>query len=241
MMNHIVRCFNIINIQTPHSQNIADLISLIANIVTIIGIVGLLLAYRDYKNRQNEEKKKKLTETIRAVRSVKHQLDVIGKWTGFSGGGYKQKDQASWIKSQANIVGNPFHSVFNIEYSSIINLGVLPAMEYFSNDINEAIAFVEQWVTSFNSNLEGIKRFSYSRTADSNIILHLKLNKAIKVGLTTEEKRFVSKLVEMYTILHFQIIGDETTKTLHFWHKRLKSLLDKLEKETEKTINNLNG
>lgn len=240
-MNHIARCFNIINIQTPHTQNIADLISLIANIVTIIGIGGLLLAYRDYKNRQKEEKQKKLTETIRAVRSVKYQLDVIGKWTGFAGGGYKKKDQKAWIKSQSSIVGNPFHLIYKIEYSSLKDLSVLPAIEFFSDEINEAIAWVKQWVTSFNVMNEDIKKFSYSRNPMKNIILHLKKNGAIKIKPTLEEQQFMTKLLEMYTLLHFEVIGDETTKTLHYWHKRLKSLLDKLEKETLEKISKLNN
>jgi hypothetical protein len=216
-----------------------ELISFFANIVTILGIVGLWIVYIDYKNRKREEKRERLNETLRAIRSVKYQLSVIGRWTNFENGGYSVKDQTEWVKKEIKIRGNPFHAIFKIEYSSLKDLNALPAIAYFTDDINEAIAWVKQWVASFNCFLQDIKDFSYSRNADKNIILHLKLNNAVKVKTDTEEERFMAKLLEMYAILHFEIIGDEKNKKLHYWHKRLRDLLDKLEKSTEQKIKEL--
>lgn len=233
-----------INPQNFHTSfqgewGIADIVSFISNIITIAGVIGLWIAYQQYKNRQIEENRKHLKETLRAIRSVKYQLEVIGNWTGFSNGGYHMKDRLSWIAKERNIRGNPFHSIFEVEYSSLKDLNILPAIEYFSDEINEAIAWMKQWIASFNATIRDIKKFAYSRNAENNVTLHLKLNKAIKSKLTIDEKTFVSKLLEMYTSLHFDIIGDETTGKLHFWHKKLKTLLDNLEKDTQQKLREL--
>jgi hypothetical protein len=225
--------------QSINNLSFSNAISFIANIVTIAGIALLVFAYLDYKNKQKEEKKDKLKEILRAISSVKYQLKVIGDWCNSQKGGYHEKDISDWIKKERNIRGNPFHNIFMIEYSSIKDLTVLPAIEYFNEEISESVARVNQWITSFNSTLNDIKQFSLTRDSDKNIILHLKLNKVLTVKITPEEDRFISKLVEMYAILHFQIIGDQTTETLYFWYKKLVSLLRELEKQTLENLKKL--
>lgn len=212
-------------------------ISIIADIVTISGIIGLIIAYLGYRNKEKDKKNQEVKEKLRVINSVKHQLEVIGHWTGFENGGYHERDRADWMQKEFKIRGNPFHFIFDVQAASLNNINILPAIATLPGEVNEAIAWTNQWITSFSTLLKDIKRFAYSRDPHKNIVLHLKLNNALENNeLTEEEELFAKKLVEMYTILHFQVIGDEEKRALHFWHKRLKCLLEKVEDEIKKDI-----
>jgi hypothetical protein len=216
---------------------LTEIISFIANIVTILGVIGLSIAYLEYRSKQKEEKKRSLKETLRAIKSIKFQLDTFGEWTNFINGGYSKKDLASWQASQYSFRGNPFNLIYKIEFSYLKTINSLPAVEYFDDEINEALAWTSQWVESFNTMLDDTKEFAYSRDADKNVLLNQKLANNSK--LTKEEVAFMDLLVDRYTKLHFETIGDNTTKHLHYWHKKLRDLLDDLEKKTQKKISKL--
>jgi len=210
-----------------------------ADFITILGVIGLLLAFWKYHKEIKENKRNKLKEKLRLVRAIKYQLEVIGTWSSFNKGGYHKWDRSDWIQKEFSDRANPFHIIFELESSFLQNINLLPAIKDLDEEVIEAISYLNQEIISFNTALEEIRLFKYSRPADKNIILHLKLNGIIKDELTKEENNFCKKLVEFYALLHFDIISDENYQRLHYWHKKLKSKLDSLEKDLEKQLNSL--
>ena len=228
-----------------YHANTNNLLGSVADIVTILGIFGLLLAYIDYRNKLKEEKRKRIRETINAITSIKSQLKTIGHWTGYDNGGYKEGDAEKWIQTSYLEISQPFHKVYKLEYSYLKNISALPGIESFDESTNQALAWLIQWCSNFNSFLEEIENFKYSRAAEKNILLNQKAkaaksNKEFYGMLDEDEKFFTDNLLNMYTTLHFQIIADENKQFLHFWHKRLLTMLDSLEVAKKKELEELN-
>jgi hypothetical protein len=185
---------------------------------------------------------KALSEKNRSIILLKKQLEIIGEWTSYREGGYHKWDQEKTQVEAADSWGNPFHNIFNSETSALSQVIVLPGTYKLSDEIIENLVMLNQEITSFNNYIADIRSFKYSRDSYKNIILHLKIGskkyKSIKNLLKRskinseidggEEDAFRTKLIELYSGLHFDLIGDEFTKRLFYRHKKTyESVIEK--------------
>lgn len=219
----------------PAFVDVQNTIRFISDLITILGLITLIIALVEYYKRKNEEKNKIAEEKMRVIKTAKYQLATIGRWTGFEGGGYREKDLEAWKQREFITRANPFHAIYKINDSFLRNLSSLPGTHIFNNKVNEAIAWLLQWITSFNSYLQEIIEFKFSRDTQKNIILGKKLNSGDISKLDQEELDFANKLVNMYATLHFEIISDENNQRLHYWHKKIINLLNDEEKDIQKS------
>jgi hypothetical protein len=110
----------------------------------------------------------------------------------------------------------------------------------FSDDINRAIAWLNQWITSFNSYLAEIRAFKFSFPGYENILRNQKIIDKRITDLSPVERLISDTLLDMYVVLHFEIISDMTEEKLHYWHKKLSDALKELEEKTKKELDKLN-
>ncbi len=225
-------------------HSLTSTLSVVADVVTILGILGLVLAYIEYRGRVKDEERQKIRETLHAITAIKSQLVTIGYWTGYGMGGYKTENQGKWIQDQYLERANPFHKIFALDYSYLKNVTALPGVQTFDVATNQALAWVVQWCSSFNSFLDEIQEFKYSRPTDKNIALQQKFSIAksrceLYDSLDDDEKIFTDTLLNMYIRLHFTIISDERNRALHFWHKRLLDALNRLETTKNQELNEI--
>lgn len=198
-----------------------------ADIATIIGVIGLGITVWEYFRRKTEERR-------RAVKSIWYQLGVMRHWTGYLKGGYPSEKKREVIEGHVKNLespwGKPFGANLPAENSALNNLSLLPAITYLPDEINKAIAYLNQSVMNFNSYLLEIRDFKNSRGAIKNIALLEKLEK--KETLDKEEGGFRKILIGMYATLHYDLIGGEGDKNEAFyhWHKKLTDSLIKGEK-----------
>ena len=229
-------------------NNQPDYLQIVANWVTIVGFSAVILSFVAFfiqRNTQKIEDNKvaikesitKLEQKIHIIDAIKSQLQVIGSWTSFEGGGYKQSERANWVKDNRKARSNPFHLVYEINASYIQNINLLPGIIELGDKINGAIASLNQEITSFNCTLNDIRSFKFSQQPIFNITLERKLRD--DRTLTGEEEQFSETLVALHENLHFNAIGDESSDRLHSWHRKLKIFLEDLEKETDKQISDL--
>ncbi len=205
------------NIFINYQQNI----SLIADIFTSLAFLGVILAYVDYKQKQHFFKKQVLL-------ALKSQLEVIGIWSGYGGNGYNALEKEGVINGQKIAWSNPFHLIFSTESTALQNILSLPGITSLDNEIVEKISPLNQEIENFNSYLNQINTFVRSIPYDVAISIDYKLKKYTDpfsdiTLLTDSEKGLCKKILDMYIVLHFQIIGDDSTGRLY---KRLKDLLN---------------
>jgi len=208
------------------SQELRNLSYIATLFAVFVGIASLALSFFS-NNKKNKNDKKQL------INSIDKQLDVISYWTSEKKGGYSEEKKEKWIKDNFIKRGNPFYSVNEIEVHPLNTINLLPGYIHLDSKIRKAIVMLNQEITTFNWLLEDIRAFKYSRDANDNVLLNKKLRENNVKNLTKEEKAFMEKLVRMYAVLHFDIIGDSNEERLHYWHSELKSLLMGLKKELE--------
>lgn len=198
-----------------------DWINYVSNFVTILGLGGFFWEYKKYKE---VEEKNKLKEQLRAVRSIKYQLNIIGEWTNYNFGGYL-KETRSLHKNDWSSLGK---IVFEIEGCSIGNISSLPAIENLDNEILESIAQVNQGIRSFNTMILEIRSYR-------NMIF-IELSKLEGNELEKQTLKFQESIYTMYKILHEEIISDDRSEGLYFWHKKLKEQIETLEKDLDSKL-----
>lgn len=132
---------------------------------------------------------------------------------------------------------NPLAFVVDIEYAPLRQISILPGIKKFGDKINEAIANLNQLLTTYHVLLTEIRSFKFSRDSEKNIILSSKLTTGL--DLSSEEQQFANVLYRYQEVLHFDVISDEHNKGLHYWHKELTNLLAKLEQDTLNKISNM--
>jgi hypothetical protein len=177
--------------------------------------------------------KKLYDDKIHSIILLKKQLEIIGVWTSYQKGGYHKWDQDDVQTECSGEWGNPFSNIYNPEASALSQIITLPGTCELGDQVIENLVALNQEITSFNNSLDEIRNFKYSRDCYKNIMLHLKngakksekiknllIRSKISLDLEPEEEAFKTKLVEFYSVLHFNIIGDDNTQRLFYWHKK---------------------
>jgi hypothetical protein len=205
-----------------------------------LGAISVLIAYSSFLFLVRLNEKKLFEEKIQAITLLKKQLEIIGSWTSYNKGGYHKWNQNEAQIKHSDTWGNPFHNIFNPESNALAQIIIMPGTYKLGKQIIENLVGLNQEITSFNNSLNEIRNFKYSRDPYKNIILHLKIgakkSKIFKKLLVRskinpeinggEEEAFKTKLVEFYSLLHYDHIGDKFNKRLYYWHKKsYKSLL----------------
>jgi hypothetical protein len=204
-------------------------IQTISNFATIIAIIIAIKQYLNYLQKKEENLK-------RVIGIVRSNIDVIKVWTSLEKGGYPKSREVNTMNEQFYYWGNPFTKVFEIG-NNINKIPFLPEFESLSNEINEAIAQVNQQIVSFNSYLDDIKQFKYS---DPRIAVSIAIKLKEKLQNFDDcEKDYIKMLVEMYRILHFEMIGDENKRGLYYYSKEVDNLIKKEEGKKHNKIKNL--
>lgn len=134
--------------------------------------------------------------------------------------------------------------MYELEYSYLRHVTTLPGIETFGEPVNQALAWLVQWCSNFNSFVSEIQHFKYSRSIEKNTLLSYKLSASktdqeFQDMLNDEEKYFSDTLFNMYVTLHFEIISDQDKQKLHFWHKKVLELLNPLEVTKKEELKNL--
>ncbi len=227
--------YNLLSLNS-FSKNISieissKILSTLSDFVTILSIYGIYRLWKDYKIAQDEIKIKQKNQTIQAIRALKFQLELMKDWTGFNGVGYINDEEVkkTWNTSSFPSRGNPFSFVIPIENSPLKQIHLLPGIQYLSSDILEAISSVNQLLVAYTTLLDEIRLFKYSWDSIKLIHLAKKFENNKISDLDDDERLFVERLMSFQTTLHFNIIGSDKNKGLHYWHKRLFNLLNDLE------------
>lgn len=192
----------------------------------VVGYLSLLFVVISYQYKEFNDK-------LHASILIKKQLEVIGIWTSYSKGGHHEWNRAKTETDCSDTWGNPFHYVFKPESKTLNQVVIMSGTFRLGEEIIEAITNLNQEINSFHNSLEEIRKFKYSREPYKNIILYLKIKaKKSKVFIKTlsklkeridigpgEEEVFYTRLVEFYSGLHFDLIGDGFTQRLFLKHK----------------------
>ena len=157
---------------------------------------------------------------------------MIGEWTNYSGNGYPTSEKEVIVRNQRLIWSSPLHVVFYTEATALQNIWSFPGITQLPNEIIEKIAPLNQEITNFKSYLDKISSFSSSVDSTTAINIENKLWKRRdslnkEVVFSEKEIEICDKLLDMYKLLHFQIIGDLNTNRLHRKHKALLNLVIK--------------
>lgn len=220
-----------------HDVSFSSFLSILANLITIAGIIGLYIAWKQYKNLEKGKKKTKITGKLHLILAIKNQLAIIGEWTSYEGEGYSGNGK-EWAENSQTQRANPFLMITDIDSVALQRVALLPTIQDLgkkTNEINEAIAQVNKWLTIFASYLTEIRAFKFSREPSKNIALSKKLKQGMKLAELDagEERDFAEQLLIFQRVLHFDLISDEKGKKFHYWHKKLFQLINELEKEVE--------
>ncbi len=196
--------------------------------------ISLLIFVLFYERKLYDDK-------VHSIVLLKKQLEIIGVWTSYQKGGYHKWDQEEMQAECFDDWGNPFSNIFNSETNAFSQVIILSGTYKLGEQILENLVALNQEITSFNNSLDEIRNFKYSRDCYNNIILHLKIgakkHKTIKellirskisLELEPEEEAFKTKLGEFYSALHFNLIGDDSTQRMFYWHKKAyESVIEK--------------
>jgi hypothetical protein len=193
---------------------ISDLSNWVTITGVLIGVFGFILAGAEYLNRKKDKELSKLGEILQGINSIKSQLLTMREWTGKNSGYFipknedKNQFEKKWFESH-KFRAMPSMQVFEIENTALHHITTLPAVKYFSDNILEEIAELNQALTSFNSFLSEIRSFKFSRGSDKNVILTKKLKDfKVETGyldiLDHEERAFAEQLLRYQFVLHFQ-------------------------------------
>ena len=205
------------------NKNFIELVSFYSDLITIVAILGVFFAIWQYFINKNQIKKQ-------VFLTLKSQLEVIGSWASYDNDGYLQLDAENTRKRNARYWCNPFHVIFSTETTAIESIWSLPGITLLPDIIIKKIAPLNQEIENFNSYLESIKAFASSIPYNEAIIIENKLNQRLDpfsncIEFNQQEKDICKKLSDMYIYLHYKLIGDEATNTLHKKHKDLLDLV----------------
>jgi len=206
------------NIQVP----------LIADFCTILALLGVAFVFWQYFQGKKQDKKQ-------ALLALKNQLNVVCEWASCKDNAYVQANKEEYRKMMTFKWCNPFHVVYHTETTAIETIWSFSGMCLLSDKIIERVANLNQCIENFNSYLNKINAFSDSINPSVAIKIKEVLDKRMNPfeecsHLEDEERNICKRLYDMYTYLHFNLIGDDSFNGLH---KQCKELIVIINEEIE--------
>jgi len=192
----------------------------LADICAILALVGVVFAIWTYFRNQNQNKKQ-------ALLALKNQLNVVCLWASCGDNAYNALNEEEYKKMMIFKWCDPFHVIYNTETTAIETIWSFPGICFLSDKIIKSIANLNQCIENFNNYLDKINAFSNSIDPTVSIKIKKILDRGINPfeecsNLKEEEKEICKRLYDMYTDLHFKLIGDDSVDKLH---KQCKELI----------------